>query len=451
MADITDITDSPTESTADTQQGSQSQTNPETGNRTDFIKLVGDFTKDVLTTFPELADTLDENLRQVVIADDVSGVDDDVTDYIWNKCSKVYPPRFFDILYQNTDLFEDKANKEDTRFLPGIDFRKLWSQDISDKTRETIWKYLQLILLRVVSETSEDRSFGDTAKLFEAIDENALKDKLEQTIKDMESLFNEAGSSREGYAADGDGDGDGDGRAEADSTKPFSMGDLPNPDDLHNHISGLMKGKLGRLAQEIAEETAKDLGEDLGDVKTADQAFQKLFKNPGKLMSLVKTVGSKLEAKIKSGEIKESELLKEAGDFVTQMKDMPGLGNLKNVLGQMGMPGLGKDMRVNTGALNNMMRGAQTRDRLRAKLAKKQQEQQNLAQQGPTSTSGVVQTSTFSKGEVVEKSSRTRPASIVDEADGVTSSTGPDSKSAGVSKGKNKNKKGKGKGKGKGK
>lgn len=391
-------------------------------DKNDFVKLVSDFTKDVLTTFPELADDLDDNLRRIVIVPEGEKHDEDVVDYVWCKCSKVYPPRFFDILYQNAEIF-DSSSEEDVRFLPGIDFRGLWSQEISDKTRETIWKYLQLILLRVVSETSEERSFGDTAKLFEAIDENALKEKLEQTIKDMESLF--SGSETSGGVDESSESG-----VEEPTGKPFNASELPNPDDLHNHITGLMKGKLGRLAQEIAEETAKDLGEELGDVKTADQAFHKLFKNPGKLMSLVKKVGSKLEDKIKSGEIKESELLKEAGEFVTKMKDMPGMGNLKNVLGQMGMPGLGKDMRVNVGALNNMMRGAQTRDRLRAKLAKKQQERE---------TAEAVQTGTFSTGETVERSSRTRPVTDADEAEGVPAS---DHK---------KRKKNKGKGKGKGK
>lgn len=368
------------------EQQTQDHTSKSTEDKSDFIKLISDFTKDVLTTFPELANNLNENLRQVVILEEGQSLDEDCVDYIWCKCTKVYPPRFFDILYQNTELFDDD-NKEDVQFLPGIDFRKLWTQEISEKTRETIWKYLQLILLRVVSETSEERSFGDTAKLFEAIDESALKEKLEQTIKDMETMFSETSDKNKSTE-----------ETDSDENKGPNLGDLPNPEDLHNHISGLMKGKLGRLAQEIAEETAKDLGEELGDVKTADQAFHKLFKNPGKLMSLVKKVGSKLEEKIKSGEIKESELLQEAGDFVTNMKDMPGLGNLKNVLGQMGMPGLGKDMRVNVGALNNMMRGAQTRDRLRAKLAKKQRD----------ATGSEVEEKIFSTGETVERSSRSK-------------------------------------------
>lgn len=365
--------------------------------RCDFVKLIIDFTKDVLTTFPELADNLNENLRQLVILEDGATPDEDCVDYVWRKCEKVYPPRFFDILYQNVELF-DEDNKENVYFLPGIDFRKLWKQDISDKTREAIWKYLQLILLRVVSETSEERSFGDTAKLFEAIDENALRDKLEQTIKDMEGMFNTRNSANDDGNEDNNGEG---GQTGGIDISNLGFGDLPNPDDLHSHITGLMKGKLGRLAQEIAEETAQELGDEIGDIKSADQVFHKLFKNPGKLMSLVKSVGSKLESKIKSGEIKESELIQEAGEFMKNMKDMPGLGNLKNMFSQMGMPGLGgKDMKVNMGALNGLMRGAQTRDRLRAKLARKQQEREEQQQH-----SGV-QTSKFSTGEKVVKSSR---------------------------------------------
>jgi hypothetical protein len=364
-------------------------TEDKSNDRADFIKLICDFTKDVLTTFPEQADTLEENLRLVVTAEDLSQIDKAVVNELFDKCKEVYPPRFFDILYQNNEIF-DKEHEEDTHFLPGIDFRELWSLDISEQTRKTVWKYLQLVLLRVVSELEHDNTFGDTAKLFEAIDEEALKTKLEQTVKDMEEMFGQ-------MKTDG-----------TDSSIPafdpsfISQDDLPNPEDIHNHLTGLLKGKLGRLAQEIAEETAKELGSDFDDmanVSSADAAFKKLFKNPGKLMSLVKKVGGKLEDKIKSGEIKESELLQEAGEFMSKMNSMPGMGNLKNVLGQMGMPGLGKDVKLNMGALNTMMRGAQTRDRLRAKLAKKQQERESGIATEPV-------TKTFSTGEKVERSKK---------------------------------------------
>ena len=51
--------------------------------------------------------------------------------------------------------------------------------------------------------------------------------------------------------------------------------------------------------------------------------FKELFKNPGKLMKIVKKVGSKLDEKLKSGEIKESELLKEASDLMKKMGNTP--------------------------------------------------------------------------------------------------------------------------------
>ena len=60
-----------------------------------------------------------------------------------------------------------------------MDFKLLMNDEgISDNTKDTIWKYLQLILLSVIKDVSAGESFGDTAKLFEAIDEGELKEKL---------------------------------------------------------------------------------------------------------------------------------------------------------------------------------------------------------------------------------------------------------------------------------
>ena len=48
------------------------------------------------------------------------------------------------------------------------------------------------------------------------------------------------------------------------------------------------------------------------------------MKDPKKISSLMKSVGSKLESKMKSGEISKEELVKEAGDLLSKMKDMGG-------------------------------------------------------------------------------------------------------------------------------
>ena len=46
---------------------------------------------------------------------------------------KVYPERFFDILYQNQDIFSDE--EINTKFLPNIEFKNLWKEDIIENTR----------------------------------------------------------------------------------------------------------------------------------------------------------------------------------------------------------------------------------------------------------------------------------------------------------------------------
>ena len=84
------------------------------------------------------------------------------------------------------------------------------------------------------------------------------------------------------------------------------------------------------MAKEIAEETAQDLELEMDEGANVNDVFQKLFRNPGKLMNLVKSVGSKLDSKIKSGDIKESELMQEASEIMEKMKNMPGMNDIKS-------------------------------------------------------------------------------------------------------------------------
>ena len=166
--------------------------------------------------------------------------------------------------------------------------------------------------------------------------------------------------------------------------------DLPNPEDLHNHINGMLQGNLGKLAAEITEETMNELNADISGVTSVGDVFQTLFKNPAKLMNMIKKVGSKLDSKLKSGELKESEIMQEAMDLMEQMETMPGMSNMKDMLNQMGMPGLGKNGKINMnamkGKLNQNMRGAKQKERMLRKLEqrkaqKKDQQIQILQQQ----------------------------------------------------------------------
>jgi hypothetical protein len=81
---------------------------------------------------------------------------------------------------------------------------------------------------------------------------------------------------------------------------------------------------------------------------------------------------------MKSGELKESELIAEATEIMNKMKNMPGMDNIQAMLSKMGMGGMagmagmaGMGGKVNMGAmeaqLNSRMKMAKTKERIRAK------------------------------------------------------------------------------------
>ena len=344
----------------------------------EFTKVLKDFIRDLKTTFPEYEPFISKWWKDKEHFSNISHEDDRMQAYekahdksvklLFSFCQKKFPPRFFDILYQNADIFKEDSDI-DTEFLPKIHFKNLWQCDITDKTKETIWKYLQLIMFSIVGTLENKEAFGETAKLFEAINDDEFKSKLEETLSNMQGIFDGSGNFA---SAEGVPEG-------------INMENIPNAETIQDHISGMLEGKIGQLAREIAEDAAANLDIDFDDATDVKGVFQKLMKNPTKLMGLVKNVGSKLDSKMKSGELKESELIAEATEIMNKMKGMPGMDNIQSMLGKMGMGGMGgMGGKMNMGAmesqLNKRMQMAKNKERMKAKveanaLKKAQQEQ----------------------------------------------------------------------------
>jgi hypothetical protein len=287
-----------------------------------FRQVLGEFKSDLLTTFPELKERIDE-LN-----------DEECFQY----CSEKYPKMFFDVLYENADLF-----KESQMLLPNIDFSKLMNDsEITDKTRKTIWKYLQLILFSVIENSDTNDNFGDASKIFEAINEEELHKKISETMSEMKDLFGDASVNTDS------------------SFNPFEDENfINNADKLKSHLDGLMNGKIGSLAKEIAEEATKEFG----DVESHDEFMKNIMKNPTKILDLVKNIGNKLEDKIKSGEVKQSELIEEATEIMKNMKDIPGI---KEMMSKMGMGGK-MDFKGMANKMQENLRMAKMKERLNKK------------------------------------------------------------------------------------
>jgi len=114
---------------------------------------------------------------------------------IYEYCKGTFALRSIDILYQNEDIFLNKSNVENsdtlinTVFLPDIDFADLYYDDTSTKTKQTLWKYLQVILFNIITSIDDVSFFGNSLELLKIIDSNKFSSKLESTIDELSKMF----------------------------------------------------------------------------------------------------------------------------------------------------------------------------------------------------------------------------------------------------------------------
>ena len=356
-----------------------------------FVTILSDFANDLSNPFPEY-EYLWSKWRVT------ENIPTSMVQSAFFHCQEIYPERFFDILYQNDDIFKNE-NKINTCFLPNVEFKLLFnSPGVSEKTKNAMWKYIQLILFTIVGNVKDKSDFGKTMNLFDGIDETELQEKITDAMNKMTDFFtgNEKASSAEEEeeipdfakkAADFFENMEKEAKTASDSENASPPKFNFNPEDIHNHLKGLFDGKLGSLAKELIEELSEELKDTFGmddinaETKPKD-LFQKLMKNPAKIMELVKKISSKFQDKMKKGDISQEEMMKEATEMMKKMKEMGGDSKqmtemFQNMAKNMGM-GMGKNMKVDTNAVNRMVKQQSIKERLRAKMEMKKQQDYEL-------------------------------------------------------------------------
>jgi hypothetical protein len=314
-----------------------------------FKSIIHDFVVDLSTTFPEFSDKWQKWTNATT----------EQNKELFDYCLTVFPERFFDIMYQNVEIFDAKSDTN-VKFLPDVDFKTLYNcEGVSENTKKTIWKYLQLLLFNVIGSVDDKTKFGDAASIFDGIDENVLQEKLKETMAGIGDFFKEANTAGE---EQGQGQGQGD-------KHEFTFGPedgMPNMEGIHEHLKGIFDGKIGKLAKELAEEISSDFNDLVGDTpENTQDVLKNLMKNPKKMMGLVKKVGDRLTEKMDSGEISKEEIMKEAGDIMAKMKEMGGGADKLNELFKQFA---GKNMRVDTNAMERMTKKEEIKERMRKKM-----------------------------------------------------------------------------------
>ena len=288
----------------------------------EFRSSICDFAKDLIHTFPEHS----VMLKKWTIPETSDKDYQNLFDY----CAKIYPERFFDILNQDVNIFGEESDLN-VSFFPGLNFKTIYNCDgLTDKTRETIWKYLQVILLILVKSMKTKMNFGQAMDEFDKIDVSELQGQLESTMTNISKFFEEFEKGEEGDKDEGEEgeekEGDKDEGEEKDK-KPKRK--LPDMDEMREQLQFMFDGKIGKLAKELADDMSGDLantfGSDFENINSTADVLSNLMKNPEKMGSIVKTVKDKLTNKMESGDISKEDLVTEATEMMSKMQ---GLGEM---------------------------------------------------------------------------------------------------------------------------
>lgn len=353
--------------------------------------IIQDFVRDLTTVFPEYADKFaliqcDDELRKYVLT--------------------MYPERFFDIV--NCQL------SDEAMFLPGIDFKELFdAHGLSESSKQTMWKYLQLILFSVVGSVDNASRFGESLNVFENMDETELQTKLQETFAGLEDFFKGTsfptcdsakgteGSFKNSNTNEEDANNE-DTNEDEDVNKGFK---LPNPEVIQEHMRTLMEGKIGKLAKELTEEFSEDMKtvfDETDENMDIKDIMSKFMKDPKKLMVMMKKITDRLQAKLKNGEISQDELMQEVASLVDKFKGLDKNGSMmemftKGPLAKMfaGMAG-GQGLQM----LQRAGKQSEFKERLRKKMELKQAQKQ-LVQEAFVPTLAPVETQ-LSDDQLVE-------------------------------------------------
>lgn len=283
----------------------------------EFRTTVVEFAKDLTSTFPEYTSALETWTQE-----DIS--DFDMQD-LFEHCLKVYPERFFDIIKQSSAMLENTTT--DLHFFPDVDFRVLLtSEGVTNATRESIWKYLQVVLLILVKSMESKVEFGTAMNMFDNIDLTELQEQLSSTISGISQFFDNEVN-------------EGDSTKETSDTKGKTTKNVPNMENIQDHLQSLFNGKIGKLAKELADDMSEDLsktfGKDMENIHSTKDVLDAIMKDPSKMGNVVNTVKDKLTEKMESGDITKEDLVSEASEMMNKMKGLGGMGGGMGAMANM--------------------------------------------------------------------------------------------------------------------
>jgi len=249
-----------------------------------LFSLFSDFIRDLSKTYPEIKSCLYRNYEDCLLEGDKS----------LSEQPKL--EKFLALIGEHEKMITDK-NLEffdiEIEFLEEISFKNLWSKNISNKTRESIWKYLQTFQIININLRSSQQ-------LKDALSQIGTDTQIEvdkSTAKDLKKLKKLSEGVKEDVKEE--------------------------ESDLDQMLGPLMDSGIGDIAKEVAK--TMDIEKMFGSVdeNSNPMEFMSQMMNPEKMGAIFQNINSVMEKKMDSGELTKDSLKSEAEGMMGTLGENP--------------------------------------------------------------------------------------------------------------------------------
>ena len=240
-----------------------------------------------------------------------------------------------------------KIFNEDPVILQNVSFKLIWNSDISDNTKNSLWKYLQSFCIIIIQNKSGKDKIQEVLKKIESNEK--IKDK--ETVKNMKKIQK--------------------------LNENFDINEIK--DVLENNPETVEKGMnemdemfantgIGKLAKEITEEL------DIENMVNNGGGIQDLFSG-GNMANIMKTISSKMEDN--KDTLNSDDLMKEASNICGSMQGNPLFSSLMgsmsgDLMGSLGGRNVQGDNDIKNVKVSDKKHDPnKTRERLQKKLKEK--------------------------------------------------------------------------------
>jgi len=303
---------------------------------TQCFSVFKSFTSDIIKVFPEYEESIQESYGSLLKLD---------------SCKIEEQELLREFLGRVHKLNKKITNKDESMFgsdpliLTNTSFKELWAQNISYKTKETIWKYLQTFclldlnhrsnkdLLDALSDLNDNKTIEITDKKV-ASDVKKIK-KMTENIKDP--IAEEVNTPQES------------------EPNPFA--------DMEQMMNS---SEIGKIAKEVSESLDIESLLSGHDTDNPMDIIQKLMSGDA-MSKIMGSINNIVNDKVESGELNKGDMVNEAQDMCNDMGSNP-LFKAMSQMTEKAQPPVQK---------NNVHQSNKTQTRLKKKLKEKQKVQVN--------------------------------------------------------------------------